>query len=158
MSSTIRIKHNGVEIDSAEVKFSGVVSFNDLLTQGNTTINGANITTGVVSADYIDTENLACTKLYAKGNYNGWTTRMNGNWGDFGIFTPDASDNAYSYNTKCLFGIYNTAPNVNFYVYGHNFMGWDTDLNVLWAKGPWKFYGNMDFTYADVTNLESTFG
>jgi len=54
-SSTIRIKHNGVTIDSASVSFSGVVTFDDLETEGNTTINGANITTGTISADRIST-------------------------------------------------------------------------------------------------------
>ena len=55
-SSTIRIKHNGVTIDSASVSFSGVVTFDDLETEGNTTINGANITTGTIDAAYISTE------------------------------------------------------------------------------------------------------
>jgi len=54
-SSTIRIKHNGVTIDSASVSFSGVVTFDDLETEGYTTINGANITTGTISADRIST-------------------------------------------------------------------------------------------------------
>lgn len=55
-SSTIRIKHNGVTIDSASVSFSGVVTFDDLETEGYTTINGANITTGTIDAAYISTE------------------------------------------------------------------------------------------------------
>ena len=54
-SSTIRIKHNGVTIDSASVSFSGVVTFSDLETAGYTTINGSNITTGTISADRIST-------------------------------------------------------------------------------------------------------
>ena len=55
-SSTIRIKHNGVTIDSASVSFSGVVTFDDLETEGYTTINGANITTGTIDAAYISTD------------------------------------------------------------------------------------------------------
>ena len=54
-SSTIYIRHNGVTIDSASVSFSGVVTFSDLETAGYTTINGANITTGTISADRIST-------------------------------------------------------------------------------------------------------
>ena len=54
-SSTIRIRHNGVNVDSVSVSFSGVVTFDDLETEGYTTINGANITTGTISADRIST-------------------------------------------------------------------------------------------------------
>ena len=151
-SSTIRIKYNGVTIDSASVSFSGMVTFDDLETEGSTVINGANITTGTISADYIDTENLACTKLYAKNNYSGYTARLNGNFGDFGIFNSLASDSDHSNDTTCLFGVYNSVPNVNFYVYGHNFMGVDVTDDTVWAKGTW------DFSVADVIGIEGGSG
>ena len=44
--------------DNANIQITGVVTFNDLENAGSTTINGANITTGTISADRIDTENF----------------------------------------------------------------------------------------------------
>ena len=56
-SSTVYIKHNGVTIDSVNVKFTGIVTFAALETEGATVINGSNITTGVISADLIAANN-----------------------------------------------------------------------------------------------------
>ena len=44
--------------DNANIQITGVVTFNDLENAGSTTINGSNITTGIISADRIDTENF----------------------------------------------------------------------------------------------------
>ena len=53
-SSTIRLYKDGVSISSANVKFTGVVTFSDLENSGNTVINGDNITTGTIRAvDYV---------------------------------------------------------------------------------------------------------
>ena len=53
---------NGNLVDTssgeANIIVTGFVTFNDLENAGSTTINGANITTGTISADRIDTENL----------------------------------------------------------------------------------------------------
>lgn len=59
-SSTIKLMHDGVQIGSSgTIQFTGDVVFkSDLSTVGNTTINGANITTGTISADKIDTSSL----------------------------------------------------------------------------------------------------
>ena len=115
-------------------------------------INATYIKTGQLSADRIDTENLSCTRLYAKNNYSGYSARLNGNFGDFGIFNSSATDSAYSNDTTCLFGIYNSVPNVNFYVYGHNFMGVDVTDDTVWAKGTW------DFSVADVIGISGGSG
>ena len=56
-SSTVYIKHDGVTVDSATVKFTGIVTFSDLSTEGATVINGSNITTGTISADLIAANN-----------------------------------------------------------------------------------------------------
>ena len=115
-------------------------------------INAEYIRAGELSADYIDTENLSCTRLYAKNNYSGYSVRLNGNVGDFGIYNSldDSTDSADS--TTCMFGIYNSVPNVNFYVYGHNFMGVDVTNDTLWAKGTW------DFSVADVKGISGGSG
>lgn len=49
--SVIRIMSGGVQIGSSgTISMSGMVTFNDLSTQGQTVINGGNITTGTISA------------------------------------------------------------------------------------------------------------
>ena len=47
-----------VRIDAHDTAIAGRVTFSDLSTSGNTTINGANITTGTISASRIDADNL----------------------------------------------------------------------------------------------------
>lgn len=138
-SSTIRIKHNGVTIDSASVSFSGVVTFDDLETEGYTTINGANITTGAISADYIDTENLACTRLYAKSNADGYFAKLNGNYGDFGVFNSRASDTATAASSYCMFGIYHNIPSISLYSYGYEYMCVNSSNDKVTAYGTWDF-------------------
>lgn len=48
-----------VRIDAHDTAIAGRVTFSDLSTSGNTTINGANITTGTISAARIDADNLS---------------------------------------------------------------------------------------------------
>lgn len=47
-SSTLTLKAGQTTLTSAQITFSGMVEFNDLSTPGRTSINGANLTTGVV--------------------------------------------------------------------------------------------------------------
>ena len=49
-SSTLTLTSNGVQLSSTNVQITGMVTFTDLSTSGRTTINGGNITTGVISA------------------------------------------------------------------------------------------------------------
>ena len=51
---------NLIDTDSgnANINIVGFVTFSDLAGNGTTTINGSNITTGIISADRIDTENF----------------------------------------------------------------------------------------------------
>lgn len=53
-SSTIQLKAGNTTISSANITFNGMVTFNDLSTAGSTVINGANITTGTISANRIN--------------------------------------------------------------------------------------------------------
>ena len=106
---------------------------------GDVSISGDAIVYGTISADRIDTENLSCTRLYAKDNPNGYSARLNGYFGDFGIFSPQASDYDYADDVTCLFGIYHSVPNVNFFVCGDNIFGYDVGTNTVWAKGNWDF-------------------
>lgn len=47
--STINASTEGITISSSKINITGLVKFSDLSTAGNTTINGANITTGYIS-------------------------------------------------------------------------------------------------------------
>lgn len=64
-SSTLTLRRGSTNINSATISFTGVVTFSDLSTNGRTTINGANITTGTISADRIDVSTLRFQTLYA---------------------------------------------------------------------------------------------
>ena len=52
-SSTIALYRDGIVISSKVITFSGMVTFTDLSTPGRTTINGGNLMTGTVTADYV---------------------------------------------------------------------------------------------------------
>lgn len=49
-SSIIRLMSGSIQLSSASISFSGMVTFSDLSTSGRTTINGGNITTGTIKA------------------------------------------------------------------------------------------------------------
>lgn len=70
-SSTIKLKAGSTELSSQTIQMSGLVKFSDLSTSGSTTINGANITTGTISAERIDTSTLRVREVYLldDGNY-----------------------------------------------------------------------------------------
>lgn len=57
-SSTLRLMAGSTQLSSAEITFTGFVTFSALSGVGQTEINGANITTGTISADRIDVDEL----------------------------------------------------------------------------------------------------
>lgn len=71
-SSTISLTKDGVSLSSQTIQFTGQVVFkSDLSTAGSTSIDGANITTGKISADRIDVGELSTKKvLFDDDNYN----------------------------------------------------------------------------------------
>ncbi|MBQ3023132.1 MAG: phage tail protein [Clostridia bacterium] len=170
-SSTIKLTYSGIRVDSATVDFSGMVSFTDLENEGSTVINGANITTGKIAAEYIETESLACTAVYAKDYPDGHYFALNGDWGDFGIFSPNADSTDDPRDESCVFGAFHSDMKaVNFYSFGNNFMGFNaTTSNTLFAKGNWNFTsacftGTLDFStatniiYPETTSVVAVFG
>ncbi|MBQ8836284.1 MAG: phage tail protein [Clostridia bacterium] len=170
-SSTIKLKYGSLELDSVSIYMDGMVTFTDLETDGYTTINGSNITTGTISADRIDTESLACTAVYAKDYPNGHYFALDGDWGDFGIFSPNAESTNDPRDSSCVFGAFQSdIKAINFYCFGYNFMGFNaTTSNTLFAKGKWDFTsayftGVLDFStatniiYPDTTSVVAVFG
>lgn len=73
--SMLRLLANGIELTSANIAFTGVVTFGDLENEGFTTINGSNIKTGKIKAIEIDgcdiTGSLLNTILEADGTVSG---------------------------------------------------------------------------------------
>lgn len=63
-TSTISLTGTGISTSSADIQFTGVVTFNDLMTAGSTVIDGSNIKTGSIKADFIDTTNLRVETVY----------------------------------------------------------------------------------------------
>lgn len=57
-SSTLRLMAGSTQLSSAQITFTGFVTFSALSGAGQTQINGANITTGMISADRIDVDEL----------------------------------------------------------------------------------------------------
>lgn len=49
-SSVLSLTSNGLQLSSTTIEITGMVKFTDLSTSGRTTINGGNITTGIISA------------------------------------------------------------------------------------------------------------
>ena len=99
-----------------------------------------------INAEYVQTENLACTKLYAKGYTGMYFAKLTGNIGDFGIFNSNATDETYTTNSNCIWGVRNDLNAINFYSYGVNYAGYNQDMRTYFAKGNWDF--------ANCTNIE----
>lgn len=64
-SSTLTLKNGTTTIGSADIKITGMVTFTDLSTASSSTIiNGANIRTGLISADRIDVTTIKVRSIY----------------------------------------------------------------------------------------------
>ena len=65
-SSNFTMTDRAIKLVADKIDLSGYVTFSALSTSGKTTINGANITTGTISADRIDTTSLKVKIIYAE--------------------------------------------------------------------------------------------
>lgn len=71
IASSINQTAQSVLIDAAKINLAGYVTITDLLSEGATVINGANITTGKIKADYIDVDDLFARDITATGTITG---------------------------------------------------------------------------------------
>lgn len=106
--------------------------------KGNVKISGDLITSGTISAERIDTDNLSCTRLYSPIS-DAYYAKVYSNVGDFGLYSKFAADNASVSDTNCVWGIYNNVDAVNFYCYGKNYLGYNRNVNKVYPKGEWDF-------------------
>ena len=109
-SSTIKLMSGSTVISSKSISFSGMVTFSDLSTAGNTTINGSNITTGTINACNVNGVNVTGCTIKGSRYYNtGGTT-----WMEVGKDLNGVDNDAYAmyianstYSDTGIFGIYN---------------------------------------------------
>lgn len=109
---------------------------------GNVSINGGLIVDNTITASAIDTANLSCERLYAKGYKTGYYTKMASSIGDIGVYSPTAPSSANPKNNTCVWGVYNSDPStqaVNFYAYGNNYLGHNGAQGKTYPKGIWDF-------------------
>ena len=134
------LTNNGA--DQGTFPFYREAPYNGGSSQTQVFINAEYIRSGQISADYIDTDNLSCTRLYARGYTTGWYAKMSSSVGDFGVYNASASSSANPADSDCIWGIYHSDPLtevVNFYSYGNNYMGYNNSQMQLYPKGVWNF-------------------
>ena len=162
-SSTIQLMSGSTVISSKSISFSGMVTFSDLSTNGSTTINGGNITTGE-----IDAVDIRGVKVYGSRFYNsGGTT-----WMEVGKDLYGADNDAYamyiansSYSGTEVFGIHNGDFGfVTLNGKGFDFLSSDAETNTVrinagTAGKYWEFsttgikFCNADGTVANRVQL-----
>lgn len=110
-------------------------------------ISADSITSGTIDAERIDTEELACTKLYSKGYKDGYFAKVASNTGDLGLYSSNniVDDVAWLDSPEsphCVWGVLRSDPVtgvVNFYTCGENYMGFRPSDSTMFVKGIWNF-------------------
>lgn len=176
-TSTIKLLKDGVSISSQTIQFTGEVVFkSDLSTAGSTTINGANITTGKISADRIDTSTLYAKQVLLntdKGDYPMISSELSATNNTAYVKIGVTTDNGWAqfvdvYGTYIRFG----RPGYDISTDSKGFLinmadqrmlpndsnewsvGWNTnELFSFWARR----HGFYDNTYLRVTSGELRF-
>lgn len=78
-SSTIELKAGSTVLSSKEIKMSGLVTFAALSQEGQTTINGSNITTGTLRAEFVKLRGKF--EVYSGNTMGGYIGYMSGSTG-----------------------------------------------------------------------------
>ena len=130
--STITLTGDGITTQAKTIKFTGNIVFqSDLSTSGSTNINGANVTTGTISAARIDVDNLVAKQLktgvYGSGGGYGLEIKSNGHFGSGDAATIGVDDRMQfnsgltSYGANCFIdALYQTAGPTKPYCYSRN--------------------------------------
>ena len=168
-SSTIKLMSGSTVISSKTIQFTGGVVFkSDLSTNGSTTINGSNITTGTINACNVNGVNVTGCTIKGSRYYNtGGTT-----WMEVGKDLNGVDNDVYAmyiansvYHNTGIFGIYNGDSGfVTLNGKGFNFLLSDAisktvRINVGTAGKYWEFsttgikFCNADGTVANRVQL-----
>ena len=101
---------SSIKIKADKIDFTGFTTFlraSDLGASGSTTIDGGRITTGTISADRIDVDNLKVNTVYGKGTYKSYvalTTNTTNLYIGGESFLPSYSEIYLAAKTKVHFG------------------------------------------------------
>ena len=115
-SSTIILRHDGAQISSANITFTGFVTFSDLSGSGKSTINGDNITTGTIGSEAGNTVYDLDAGTLRTGRSSGNHVNVN----DRGV-TWYVLNGSTSYLTGVLYSVYGESwigANSNYVNYG----------------------------------------
>lgn len=115
--STISLTGEGITASSASINMSGYVTFSSLETEGETSINGSNITTGTLNAEYVNLcgkFNVWSDSSGAQGGYIGYMTGNVSGIPIDGIGVSDENNTHYLIATGA--GVRMQAEDTNFYV------------------------------------------
>lgn len=148
-SSTLAIKSGSTTLSSATIEFTGDVVFkSDLLTEGNTTINGANITTGTITGRTISGGTIIGTTIKTATLYS---PTMYG-----------SAINVYGENDSASFNLYGKVKDTYYNIL--QLTTWDgmnakisspagATITLGASSGRVEVVGTIDFTSATVTGL-----
>ena len=115
-TSTITLRHDGAQISSVNITFTGFVTFSDLSGSGKSTINGDNITTGTIGNSAGNTVYDLDAGTIRTGRSNGNRVQIN----DRGV-TWYVQNGSSSYLTGVLYSVYGTSylgANSQYTIYG----------------------------------------
>lgn len=142
-SSVVSLKSGSIVLSSGTIQLSGLVSFSDLAGNGTTTINGANIKTGTISADRVSGGTLEGVAILSNspttGNnveiYDGDIIVGNGQ-GTGASFYYNTADGKVYLSANCILGIHSggnmaiTSDTGNIYLNGAHVYVNGTEIGV----------------------------
>ena len=168
-SSTIQLSADGITTQSKTIKFTGEVVFkSDLSTEGSTTINGANITTGTITGRTISGGTI--TGATISGNTISGNTISGGTITSAKLYSPTiygSTINIYGENDSASFNLWSKINGSHYNML--QLSSWDGGINakisspaggeitlsgnVAFVNGPVYFYDVVDFSGATVKGL-----
>ena len=163
-SSTIQLSANGITTQSKTIKFTGEVVFkSDLSTEGSTTINGANITTGTITGRTISGGTITGATITGNTISGGTITSAE-------LYSPTiygSTINIYGENDSASFDLWSKINGRRYDIL--QLSSWDSGINakisspaggeitlsgnIAFVNGPVYFYDVVDFSGATVKGL-----
>ena len=93
----------------------------------------------VIDGDLCVLRNIRADRLYSRDYPNGYYMKIYGEFGDFGIFSPDAAENG-NFSQGCILGAYNNLAEAILVINSQNVMAVDSD-EVRAMNKKWNFSG-----------------
>ena len=146
-TSTLTLTSGGIYFASTTISFSGLVKFTDLSSSGMTTIDGGNITSGVITGATLRSIS-GSTQVWIRNGamqiYNGAGMLVGG----VEYNTNGAGSSTEARNRVYVYTQYGTALKIE--TFGAN-MSIEANGGYVYAMGNWSFWG------ADVVGLERSY-